>query len=186
VCQRFNIRQLTDVLHCKLHQHFRCNEHVSRGTGIDMMAPTLPTELHQRRVQLTREPAAAAEARSQVRAAVRAWNVPVDSDIAVLLTSDLVTSAITHGEGKTVTLAIRCGCGHLRVDVYDTPGSLPMAVDEPVVTQIGHGLVLVAALSTGWGSFRTDAGRVMYFMLAFQSPPGSLYSPVAHTEKDTD
>ncbi len=24
---RFNIRQLTDVLHCKLQQHFRCNEH---------------------------------------------------------------------------------------------------------------------------------------------------------------
>jgi hypothetical protein len=149
-----------------------------------MMAPTLPTELHQRRVQLTREPAAAAEARSQVRAAIRAWNVPVDPDIAVLLTSDLVTSAITHGEGKTVTLAIRCACGHLRIDVYDTSGSLPMAVDEPAVTETGHGLVLVAALSTGWGSFRTDAGKVTYFMLAFQPdlpPDGDRAAAGGHT-----
>jgi hypothetical protein len=153
-------------------------ERVSRGTGIDMMAPTLPTERHQRRVQLAREPAAVAEARRQVRAAIRAWDIPVDSDIAVLLASDLVTSAITCGEGQTVTLAIRCACGHLRIDVYDTPGSLPMVVDGLSVQETGHGLVLVAALSTGWGSFRTDAGQVSYFMLAFQS--GCTYG------KDTD
>ena len=123
------------------------------------MAPTRPTELHQRRLRLTREPAAAAEARSQVRAVIRAWKVPVDPDIAVLLTSDLVTNAITHGDGETVTLAIRCSRGHLRIDVYDTSRSLPMAVDEPAVAETGRGLVLVAALSTEWGSFRTPAAR---------------------------
>ena len=132
------------------------------------MAPTRPTELHQRRVRLTREPAAAAEARSQVRAVIRAWKVPVDPDIAVLLTSDLVTNAIMHGDGETVTLAIRCSGGHLRIDVYDTSRSLPMAADEPAVTETGPGLVLVAALSTEWGSFRTPAGKVVYFTLAFQ------------------
>jgi anti-sigma regulatory factor (Ser/Thr protein kinase) len=132
------------------------------------MAPTRPTELHQRRLRLTREPTAAAEARSQVRAVIRAWKVPVDPDIAVLLTSDLVTNAITHGDGETVTLAIRCSRGHLRIDVYDTSRSLPMAVDEPAGTQTGRGLVLVAALSTEWGSFRTPAGEAVYFTLAFQ------------------
>jgi hypothetical protein len=140
-----------------------------------MMALTRPTELRQRRVRLTREPAAAAEARSQVRAVIGAWRVPVDPDIAVLLTSDLVTNAITHGGGKTITLAIRCSCGHLLIDIYDTSRALPMAVDEPAVTQAAHGLVLVAALSTEWGSFLTPAGKVVYFTLAFQSdlPPGS-------------
>ena len=49
------------------------------------MAPTRPTELHQHRLRLTREPIAVAEARRQVRAAVDAWRVPVDPDIAVLL-----------------------------------------------------------------------------------------------------
>jgi anti-sigma regulatory factor (Ser/Thr protein kinase) len=127
------------------------------------MRPTRPTELHQRRIRLTREPAAAAEARSQVRAVIRAWKVPVDPDIAVLLASDLVTNAITHGNGGTVTLAIRCSRGHLRIDVYDTSRSLPTAD-----TETGRGLVLVAALSTEWGAFRTPAGKAVYFTLALQ------------------
>lgn len=133
------------------------------------MAQTRPTELHQRRLRLAREPTAAAEARSQVRAVIRAWRVPVDPDIAVLLTSDLVTYAITRGEGETVTLAIRCSRGHLRVDVYDASRSLPMAVGEPAGTDTGRGLVLVAALSAEWGSFCTPAGKATYFTLAFQS-----------------
>jgi hypothetical protein len=130
------------------------------------MTPTRPTALHQRRVRLTREPAAAAEARSQVRAVIRAWKIPVDPDIAVLLTSDMVTNAIVHGDGKTITLAIRCSFGHLRIDVYDASRSL---VGEPAVTKTGPGLVLVAALSTEWGSFLTPAGKVVYFTLAFRS-----------------
>ena len=134
-----------------------------------MMAPTRPTEVHQRRVRLTREPAAAAEARSQVRAAICAWKVPVDPDIAVLLTSDLVTNAVMHGDGKTVTLAIRCSRSHLRIDLYDTSRSLPMALDEPTVAETADGLVLIATLSTEWGSFRTPVGKVVYFTLAFQS-----------------
>jgi hypothetical protein len=135
-----------------------------------MMAPPLPTELPQRRFRLTREPPAVAEARRQVRAALCAWQVPVDPDIAILLTSALVTSAIMHGDGTTVTLVIRCSCGHLRVDVvYDTVPYPPMAVDEPAVTEARHGLMLVAALSTGWGSFRTPEGAVAYFTLVF--PP---------------
>ena len=138
------------------------------------MAPTRPTELYQRRVRLTRKPAAAAEARGQVRAAIRDWKVPVDPDIAILLTSDLVTNAITHGDGETLTLAIRCSRGHLRIDVYDKSRSLPPGMDDLADRDAGCGLVLVAALSTEWGSFRTPAGKAMYFTLALQ--PG--LSPV--------
>jgi hypothetical protein len=132
------------------------------------MASTRPTELHQRRFRLTREPTAAAEARGHVGAVVRAWQVPVDPDIAVLLTSDLVTSAIRHGNGETVMLVVRCSRGHLRVDVCYTSRSLPIGVDEPTGTQAERGLALVAALSTDWGSFRTPAGDAVYFTLGFQ------------------
>jgi len=139
---------------------------------MNVMAPTRPTELYQRRVRLTREPAAAAAARSQVRAALREWKVPVDLDIAVLLTSDLVTNAITHGDGETVTLAIRCSRDRLRIDVYDRSRSVLAAAGGPADADTGHGLILVAKLSTEWGSFRTPAGKAMYFALAFR--PGLL------------
>jgi hypothetical protein len=136
---------------------------------MNVMAPTRPTELYQRRVRLTRTPAAAAEARSQVRVAVRDWRIPVDPDIAILLASDLVTDAIMHGAGATLTLAIRCSRGHVRIDVYDQSRSLPLGTDQLAGPDAGRGLVLVAALSTEWGSFRTPAGKAMYFTLAF--PP---------------
>jgi hypothetical protein len=135
---------------------------------MNTMAPTRPIELYQRRVRLTREPAAAAEARSQVRAAIRDWRIPVDRDIAILLTSDLVTNAITGGDGQTLTLAIRCSRGHLRIDVYDQSRYLPLGANEPFDSGTGRGLVLVAALSAECGSFRTPAGKAMYFTLAFQ------------------
>ena len=96
------------------------------------------------------------------------WKIPVDPDLAILLTSDLVTNAIMHGDGAAVTLAIRCSRGHLRVDVYDSPRSLPVTGDQPVDVEIGRGLILVATLSDEWGSFRTPAGKAVYFTLAFQ------------------
>ena len=136
---------------------------------MNVMAPTRPTELYQRRVRLTRKPAAAAEARAQVRVAIRDWKIPVDPDIAILLASDLITNAIMHGAGATITVAIRCSRGHLRIDVYDQSRSRPPGMDLPAGTDTGRGLVLVAALSTEWGSFRTPAGKAMYFTLAF--PP---------------
>jgi hypothetical protein len=132
------------------------------------MAPTRRTELQQRRFRLTRDPAAAAEARGQVRAVIRAWTIPVDPDIAVLLTSDLVTSAIMHGNGETFMLVVRCSRGHLRIDVYDTSRSLPIGAGEPSGPGNGRGLALIAALSTEWGSFRTPAGEAAYFTLPFQ------------------
>lgn len=134
-----------------------------------MMTQTRPTELHQRRILMTRKPAAAGEARGQVRAVIRAWEIPVDPDIAVLLTSDLVTHAVMHWDSATITLAVRCSHDQLRVDVYDTSLPLPMAVDEQAINETRPGLALVATLATEWGSFLTFTGKAMYFALAFQA-----------------
>ena len=133
-----------------------------------MMTRTRPTELHQCRVRLASVPAAAAEARSHVRAIIRAWAVPVDPDIAVLLTSDLVTNAITRGDSETVTLAVRCSRGRLHIEVYEASRSRPVAVDGQAVAETGPWLALVATLSAEWGSFLTPAGTATYFALAFR------------------
>ena len=90
------------------------------------MAPPRPAERHERhvrperhegserhvrrgcRVRLATGPAAPAEARRRVRDAIRSWQVPVDLDAALLLTSELLTNAIRHeaGQGaRAVTLA---------------------------------------------------------------------------------
>ena len=132
------------------------------------MAPTRPAELQACRVRLTAQPAAAPEARSQVLAAIRAWHIPVDPGVAVLLTSELVTNAIGHEAGQTITLAITCSYGQLRVDVHDTSRSLPVLVKAPADAETGRGLMLVATLSDTWGIYRTPAGKAVYFTLGFQ------------------
>jgi hypothetical protein len=143
---------------------------------MDPNAPLGPAELHQRRVRLAREPRAAAEARIQARAVLATWKVPVDSDVAVLLTSDLVTNAITRGAGKMVTVAFRCSSERLRVDVYDSSRSAaPDAEDwgdDP-------GLALVSRLADEWGAFRTPAGNAAYFSLSLKAglPPGDHDGP---------
>jgi len=145
---------------------------------MNTMAPTRPTVLHRHRVPLTAGPAAAAEARGQVRAAICTWDVPVDPSVAVLLTSELVTNAIRHEAGETVMLAVTCCCDQLRVDVHDTSRSWPAQADVPADAETGRGLMLVASLSTQWGYYRTAAGKAVYFTLAFQpdlypTPPSS-------------
>jgi anti-sigma regulatory factor (Ser/Thr protein kinase) len=136
---------------------------------MNVMAPTRPTELGGCRVRLTAGPAAAAEARRQVRAAICAWDLPVDQDVAALLTSELVTNAIGHELTGIVVLAINCSCGQLRVDVHDTARALPTLLDAPVDAETGRGLLLVSALSAEWGFYRTPAGKAVYFTLAFGS-----------------
>jgi anti-sigma regulatory factor (Ser/Thr protein kinase) len=134
---------------------------------MDTMTPIRPALQRPRRISLSAQPTAVAEARSQVRDAICEWDVPVDPTVAVLLTSELVTNAIKHEPGETVRLTITCTCDQLRVDVYDTSHSLPVPLDAPAEADAGRGLMLVSRLSTTWGYYRTPAGKAVYFALAF-------------------
>jgi hypothetical protein len=153
---------------------------------MNAMAPTRPTELYWHCVPLTRGPAAAAEARGQVREAICAWEVPIDASVAVLLTSEMVTNAIRQEAGKLVTLAITCSCRELRVDVHDTSRALPVLVDAPADAETGRGLMLVATLSSQWGFYPTTAGKAVYFTLAFEPdlPDGGGRGPRGFTRGD--
>ena len=125
---------------------------------VTTIAPPRPTEIPGLPVRLTAGPAAVAEARRQVRAALDLWRAPVDPDIAVLLASDLVTNAIRRHLGGTITLGVRCAPGGLRVDVHGGA--------------IGPDLILVRTLSDEWGCYPTPAGQAVYFTLACQRDGG--------------
>ncbi len=133
---------------------------------MDAMALIRPAVQRERRISLAAGPAAAASARRQVRATIDAWEVPVDSDLAVLLTSELVTNAIRHEPGETIKLVVTCTFDKLRVDVHDTSCSVPALVDAPADAETGRGLMLIASQSTHWGFYRTRSGKAVYFALA--------------------
>lgn len=139
---------------------------------------SLPVSARQCRIPLMADLAAAAAARSVVENAILTWRVPVDVDVAILLTSELVTNAVTHGApvaGTFVLLTIASDPAGLRVDVHDGSADLP-ALDtslldadplggDPDEAETGRGLLLVTTLSAEWGFYPTPAGKAVYFTL---------------------
>jgi anti-sigma regulatory factor (Ser/Thr protein kinase) len=151
----------------------------AEGTPMTPLAPPRPNSSapppvaggrRRCRVRLRADATAPAAARAAVADAVRAWDVPVDADAAVLLTSELVTNAVTHGAppaGVFVLLAIACETAGLRVDVYDGSPDLPVpAGGAPAEAETGRGLLLVTSLAAEWGFYRTPGGKAVYFVLA--------------------
>ena len=118
---------------------------------MDTRAPIRPTDLHSRRAQLTAGPNAVAEARHQVQAAITAWDVPVDPDIAALLTSELVTNAIKHG-GGLIDVALTLAPPSLRILVHDQGRGSVAMIDARPDDLHGRGLHIVAKLSEEWGT----------------------------------
>ena len=137
-------------------------------------------------VRLAQRLSAVAAARTEVEAAVGAWCVPVDPDVAILLTSELVTNAVTHATAgasrnrraarrgfaaEAVLLVIAADEAGLRVDVHDGSGDLPVLSDCPAEAdaETGRGLLLVTSLSAEWGFYRTPGGKAVYFTLQAQA-----------------
>ena len=133
-----------------------------------MLTSAHPTGPRARHVPLTTGLAAVAEARTQVRAIVHAWQVPVDAYVAALLTSELVTNAVRNEADPTVMLDVTCSAARLRVDVHDTSRSVPAVTGAPADAETGRGLTLVATLADDWGFYPTHWGKAVYFTLAFQ------------------
>lgn len=135
---------------------------------MNMVAPARTSVQRPFRISLIAGPAAAAQARRQVSAIVAAWDVPVDTDAAALLTSELVTNAIKHGKlgNDGIQLVISWAYGQLRVEVHDRCKSGPVLVDAPCDAEAGRGLLLLASLCTNWGWRQTVTGKAVYFTLA--------------------
>jgi anti-sigma regulatory factor (Ser/Thr protein kinase) len=132
---------------------------------MNVSLPTRTTGPRMRRARLETGPLAPSQARGLVRSALRTWAVPVDEDIAILLTSDMVTNAIRHTASATITLGISATDKRLRVDVLGTT-----LADAPVDEETGRGLILVFRLADTWGFYPTPAGKAVYFTLAASGP----------------
>ena len=105
------------------------------------------------RCALAREPQAAARARSEVARVCRGL-CRDPFEVALLLTSELVTNALKHGTGE-IELVIRLD-DRLRVEVFDQASSLPIRLAEAPLADLGRGLMLVERLSSRWGAEYLD------------------------------
>ena len=92
------------------------------------------------------------------------------TDVAVLLSSEIVTNAVLHSNsrrpGGTVTIsAVELG-GGVRIEVTDegSERSIPEVKGHGCVSG-GHGLLLVQTLADQWGYLRDELGTTVWFWL---------------------
>lgn len=94
------------------------------------------------------------------------WGIRGDgADIAILLTSELVTNAIQHGKGPVVMEA-RVSAGRLRVEISDADITVIHAQPASLESIHGRGLYLVDALADTWGTDHAATGKKVWFELA--------------------
>lgn len=115
-------------------------------------------------LQLPPARASVGEARRYVGARLDELEATAVTEVATLLTSELVTNAIVHAGG----------CVRLRVSVHDS--TVRVTVEDPSREQprvrrttsdavTGRGLALVAAMSDRWGAALLDEGKAVWFEL---------------------
>ncbi|MET9385192.1 ATP-binding protein [Streptomyces sp. NPDC002928] len=105
------------------------------------------------------------EARRALRELLRHWGKPGRSEIAELLTSELVTNALVHTDREAL-LTATVGPDGLRVEVRDFVTRRPRlrAPDTDDGTH-GRGLVLVQSLADAWGVQPHGVGKAVWFEL---------------------
>lgn len=90
------------------------------------------------------------------------------TDTALLLLSELITNAVTHGAGNPI-LEIDLREQHLRITVTDIAPGTPQIQRhgaDPAGTGRGRGLLLVDELSARWGTRRyLPTGKSVWFEL---------------------
>ncbi|MGN9757935.1 ATP-binding protein [Streptomyces sp. SD31] len=105
------------------------------------------------------------EARRALRELLRHWGRPGRSDIAELLTSELVTNALVHTDREAV-LTATVGPGGLRVEVRDFVARRPTPrVPNADHGTNGRGLILVQSLADAWGVRSHGVGKAVWFEL---------------------
>jgi anti-sigma regulatory factor (Ser/Thr protein kinase) len=115
---------------------------------------------------------AARAARSYVADVLNAWAMARDLiDTATLLTSELASNAITHGQGQggTFTVEVRSfGCC-LSVDVADHSPSVPVVRPPAGDAENGRGLLVIAQVADSWGYYFEGDRKHVWFHLAHAS-----------------
>ena len=118
-------------------------------------------------------PASVGAARRKVRDLLDTWGVGADTtDNVLLMTSELVTNALTHTASERVVCRLRLSAGRLHIEVEDENrgGTLPAQRIPGPDEQCGRGLLLVGMLSSDWGvrDAPHGSGRIVWAELPLE------------------
>jgi len=124
---------------------------------------------------------APADARATLRLTLATWGLARVSNEAETVISELVTNAVTASRDKApagtdprpITFRLTASNHELRIEVWDpdpTPPPLEAALpgDDD---ENGRGLFIVAAITSGWGSYGRNGGKVVWASITLATSP---------------
>ncbi|MFE2425742.1 ATP-binding protein [Streptomyces sp. NPDC059373] len=104
-----------------------------------------------------------AAARQFVAGAVARWNITERVDDIQLCVSEMSTNAVVHAASQSgFTLRLLAWAQFLRVEVEDHGVGLPVRRAARLEGTSGRGLLLVEALSDGWGVVEGQGGKAVW------------------------
>jgi anti-sigma regulatory factor (Ser/Thr protein kinase) len=109
---------------------------------------------------LPADPAVVAQARKLVSAQLGAWGLTEASFVTELVVSELVTNAIRHAQPPIQLRLINDR--HLICEVSDASHTAPHLRRARTFDEGGRGLLLVAQLTSGWGSRHNRTGKSIW------------------------
>ena len=145
----------------------------------------LPADEHPHRAGvfgLSPSPASVGAARRNVRELLSEWGTsPETCDNALLVTSELVTNALTHTASEWIICRLRTVGERLHIEVEDQNRGLTLPTQRSAGPddQGGRGLMLVGMVSSDWGVRDTadGSGRVVWAVLPSPAVPSRSASP---------
>ena len=115
-------------------------------------------------LQLEPDRSNVALARRFVMDAVHQLGKDAASDVAELLTSEVVTNAVLHA-GTMLQLRVLGEIGAVRIEVTDGSAAAPARRHYSAEAATGRGLGLVEALATEWGTRTETMGKTVWFTI---------------------
>jgi len=112
------------------------------------------------------DPRSVGAARVFIQTHCAAAQLPNDTcDMAVLLTSEVVTNALLHGRSQ-VRLAVRIDQTGLTVQAGDDNSQHPQTTTTDLGALGGRGLSILASLATCWGVHDEPFGKIVWFRIS--------------------
>lgn len=115
-------------------------------------------------LELPAAPSSPGAARSWLRQVLCDWELTPVVDVGELLLSEVITNAVTHGEGA-VGVRLREVDSRLRVEVTDGSSRRPVRREIDGEVTSGRGLVLLDALASDWGVEPRGDSKCVWFDL---------------------
>ncbi|HEY3672765.1 MAG TPA: ATP-binding protein [Acidimicrobiia bacterium] len=119
-------------------------------------------------LELENDVSAARHAREFLRDVLRIWCLQGVSDVAELLTGELVANVVRHVGAPMALRAVRRPSS-IRVEVDDPSTALPVRQDPQPSDDHGRGIVLVESLASAWGVAVRNGGKTVWFELDLEA-----------------